>query len=321
MKNILIVDGMNMFIRSFVVVPTMDTNGYSIGGITGFLKSVKNLVKECSSDLVIIAWDGEGGSRRRRGIFEDYKAGRKIRLNRQEDMETQDESFVNMSTQMTKLKNLISLLGMIQVEAPEVEADDVIGMLCTLVFPDDRKVIVTSDRDMLQLVNSNTLVYSPTKKMYWGTNEIKENIGVLAENYIFVKSLMGDKSDNIPGVGGIGEKTAVKLFPFLAERQTSAEEIRQHAEQNKMTGAKYKAVLDNWERFLENIKLMQLSSPIISAQAARRVRISATEQKPRFVFTEFKLQLVRYGIQSVDIDTIPVFQGYKLRSEKLNVHT
>ena len=163
-----------MFIRSFVVVPTMDSNGDSIGGITGFLKSVKNLVKECSSDLVIVAWDGEGGSRRRRGIFADYKAGRKIRLNRQEDMETQDESFVNMHSQMKKLKNLISDLGMIQVEVEEVEADDVIGMLCKLIYPEDNKVVVTSDRDMLQLVDSKTIVYSPSKKTYWTKPQIVE---------------------------------------------------------------------------------------------------------------------------------------------------
>lgn len=315
--NVLIVDGMNLFIRCFVVVPTMDSDGNSIGGLTGFLKSLKNMVNDSKPDKVIVAWDGEGGSRRRRGIFAEYKEGRKVRLNRQDDMENQNESFKNMGSQMMKLKTLLGLLGVVQVEAPECEADDVIALICKFIFPDEQKVVLTSDRDMLQLVDDKTIVYSPTKKIYWSRNEVMEKIGVMAENYIFVKALMGDGSDNIKGLGGIGEKTAVKLFPFLAERPVTVEEIRQHCEANKEAGSKYRSVLEQWERFLENMKLMQLSSPIISAQAARTIRISTTEQKPRFVFTEFKLQLIRDGIQVIDQDLIGVFQGYKFRAEAL----
>jgi len=315
--NVLIVDGMNLFIRCFVVVPTMDSDGNSIGGLTGFLKSLKNMVNDSKPDKVIVAWDGEGGSRRRRGIFAEYKEGRKVRLNRQDDMENQNESFKNMGSQMMKLKTLLGLLGVVQVEAPECEADDVIALICKFIFPDEQKVVLTSDRDMLQLVDDKTIVYSPTKKIYWSRNEVMEKIGVMAENYIFVKALMGDGSDNIKGLGGIGEKTAVKLFPFLAERPATVEEIRQHCEANKEAGSKYRSVLEQWERFLENMKLMQLSSPIISAQAARTIRISTTEQKPRFVFTEFKLQLIRDGIQVIDQDLIGVFQGYKFRAEAL----
>jgi 5'-3' exonuclease len=313
--NVLIIDGMNLFIRCFVVVPTMDANGNSIGGLTGFLKSLKNMISESKPDRVIVAWDGEGGSRRRRGIFAEYKEGRKVRLNRQDDLENQDESFKNMGGQMTKLKTLLGLLGVLQVEAPECEADDVIALICKFIFPDDKKVVLTSDRDMLQLVDDNTIVYSPTKKIYWTKQTVVEKIGVLAENYIFVKALMGDGSDNVKGMGGIGEKTAVKLFPFLAERPVTVEEIRLHCEANRETGSKYRVVLDQWDHFLENMKLMQLSSPIISPQAARTIRISSTEQRPRFVFTEFKLQLIRDGIQVIDPDLIGVFKSYQFRAE------
>lgn len=312
---ILIVDGMNLFIRNFCVVPTMDTNGNSIGGLTGFLKGLKNMVKDCSPDKVIVAWDGEGGSARRRGIFAEYKAGRKVRLNREDDLESQDDSFKNMGAQLTKLRTLLGLLGVVQIDSPGIEADDVIAFLCRFVFPDDKKVVLTSDRDMLQLIDANTVVYSPTKKIYWTRPEMLEKVGVLPENYIYVKAMMGDGSDNIPGLGGIGEKTAVKLFPFLAERPSNVEEIRSHSEANVGTNPRYKGVLDKWERFLENVKLMQLSHPIISSQSARTIRISATEQKPRFVFTEFKLQLIRDGIQVIDQDLVGVFQSYRMRAE------
>jgi 5'-3' exonuclease len=314
-SKILIVDGMNLFIRCFVVVPTMDTNGAPIGGITGFMKSLKAMVRDVEPDRVIVCWDGEGGSRRRRGIMTEYKEGRKVRLNREHDFESPEDQQANMRSQVAKLKGFLELIGVVQVEAPEVEADDAIALICRFVYPDVEKVVLTSDRDMLQLVDAKTIVYSPTKKVYWTRAEMLEKVGVLPENYIFVKALMGDGSDNIKGLGGIGEKTAVKLFPFLAERETTAEEIFSHAEANVAKGTKYKSVLEQRGRFLENVKLMQLSNPIISPNAARTIRISATEQKSRFVFTEFKLGLIRHGIQIIDPDMIGVFQSLQRRAE------
>lgn len=312
--KVLIVDGMNLFIRCFVVVPTTDTNGEPVGGITGFLKSLKALVGDSAPSRVVVAWDGEGGSVRRRRIYKDYKEGRKVRLNRQEDMETQDESFVNMGSQVAKLKHLLSLLGVLNVEASGVEADDAIALICRYIYPDVDKVVLTSDRDMLQLVDSRTIVYSPTKRVYWSSDVVKEKTGVLPENYIYVKALMGDKSDNIEGLGGVGEKTAVKLFPFLGERPTDLQEIRDHAEANRGKSPRYTSVLDQWDRFLENVKLMQLSSPIINPSSATTIRNSATG-KPSFMFTELRLQLVRYGIQVVDPDLLGVFKAYKFRAE------
>ena len=315
--RILIVDGMNLFIRNFVVVPTMDLNGNSVGGLTGFIKSLKNMINESKAERVIVAWDGEGGSRRRRGIFAEYKAGRKVRLNREDDIESQDDSFKNMSSQLSKLKKLIELLGVIQVTADEVEADDVIALICRFIYPDEEKVVLTSDRDMFQLIDAKTVVYSPSRKEYYSRKDIIEKIGVLPENYIFVKALMGDKSDNVKGIGGVGEKTAVKLFPFLAERETNLDEIFSHSELNKDKSSKYKSIVEQREHILENVKLMQLSNPIISPSAARTIRISTLEQEPRFVFSEFKLQLLTNGIQALEQDTIGVFQAYKFRAEKL----
>jgi len=306
-----------MFIRCFVVVPTMDINGDPIGGIVGFIKSIKAQIRETLPDRVIVAWDGNGGSQRRRGVYSDYKAGRKVRLNREYDMESPDESKENMSSQLHKLKQFLELLGVIQIEVDDIEADDVIAFLCKFIFPDDQKVVVTSDKDMLQLVENKTIVYSPTKKIYWTRSEMMEKMSMLPENYIFVKALMGDASDNIKGLGGIGEKTALKLFPFLSDHETTLEEIRNHAETNIGQGTKYKSVIDNWDKLLENVKLMQLSNPVISSQSASTVRISATKQRPKFVFTEFKLELMKHGIQVVDADMFTVFKAYQHRAEAL----
>lgn len=81
-RKILIIDGLNNFIRNFVINPSTNQNGEPIGGVVGFMKTMKNIILETTPDLVVVAWDGEGGSRRRRGIFAEYKAGRKVRVNR-----------------------------------------------------------------------------------------------------------------------------------------------------------------------------------------------------------------------------------------------
>ncbi len=315
--KLLIIDGLNTFIRSFVVVPAMDVNGEAIGGIVGFLKSVKAQIREVLPDRVIVAWDGEGGSQRRRGVYSAYKEGRKVRLNRQYDMESQDDQKRNLGYQLMLLKQLLDLIGIIQIEVPNIEADDTIAFLCKFVYPDHDKVVLTSDKDMLQLVDDRTIVYSPTKKVYWSTSEMKEKMNVLPENWIYVKALCGDASDNVEGMGRIGEKTALKMYPFLSERPSDLKEIRAYTEANLGTGTKYKSVMEQWDRLVENVQLMQLSNPTISVQAVHMIRTSATAQKPRFVFTEFKLELSRFGIQVLDSDFIQVFQGYKHRAEAI----
>ena len=82
-NSILIIDGMNTFIRNFIVVPSMDTNGEPNGGVIGFLRSLKFLIREFKPSKVVIVWDGEGGSKKRRNIYIDYKSGRKPRTNRE----------------------------------------------------------------------------------------------------------------------------------------------------------------------------------------------------------------------------------------------
>lgn len=310
--KLLVVDGLNMFIRNFVKNPSTDSSGNQIGGVIGFMRGVSSLCSSWNPDKLIVAWDGEGGSRRRRGIFAEYKAGRKVRLNRPEELETQDESFKNMDWQLSLLRRLMGYLGAVQVQVDSVEADDVIALICKYVHDVDTKLVVSSDRDMLQLVDKDTCVYSPTKKVYWSTEEMVKEMHVLPENYVFVKALMGDGSDNIPGVGGIGEKTALKLFPFLSERQTSAAEILEHAEANREVVARYRSLLDSRERFLENVKLMQLSSPIIDPGSVYRIKTQLSVP-PNFNFAAFKLSLSNGGIQITDPNFIAPFQHLQRR--------
>lgn len=314
--NLLIIDGMNLFIRNFVVVPMMDANGNSIGGLTGFLRSMKAMIREVKPDLVFVVWDGEGGSRKRRGIFADYKAGRKVRLNRFMENENPEEQVENFGHQLKMVVDFLPSLGVIQLKSDDNEADDIIAFISRFVFSDNKKIILTSDRDMLQLVDSNTSVFSPTKKLYYTPSIVKEKTGVIPENYIYVKAMVGDPSDNISGIDGIGEKVAPKLFPQMSERPFTIAEIKQEASLHPKK-IRYKNIIDNWDHFLKNIELMQLSLPIISATSARNVRTKALTEIPSFSFSDVKLKLSLLGIQALDSDFMEVFHQYKLRTEKV----
>lgn len=313
---ILLIDGNNLFMRNYAVVPTLDEQGEPSGGVIGFMKSMKVQMRELGPSRVVVAWDGQGGSQRRRSIFSEYKAGRKVRVNRTYDFgETPERALRNMAEQMQTLKTLLEMVGVIQVEIPNIEADDTIAFACKLVLPDEEKVVVSSDKDLLQLVDEKTLIFSHSQNVYWSSAVVKEKLGVIPENYIYVKALSGDGGDNIKGLAGVGPKTVVKIFPFLVERPTTLDELFAHAEGNIAASPKYKAVLENKEMLRENVDLMQLSSPVLSAQAARTIRETVKDAQPKFNSTGLKLELTRRGLGGLGLDFFEIVKQYRIKAE------
>lgn len=308
--SLLLVDGLNCFLRNWCVVPQSTPNGDPIGGVIGFLRSLKMNIRDFHPSRAVVVWDGQGGSQRKRGIYADYKAGRKPRVNRECDDGSADASFANLKFQYAKLSGYLDCLGITQVEIESVEADDVVGFICRQIHQAEQKVIVSTDRDFLQLVDCFTSVYSPTKKKLYTQAAVREEWGVTAENFVFLKALMGDGSDNIKGVGGVGPKTALKLFPFLDGPQTTAEAILEHARTNLKAKPKFQAVVDGADVFIENLGLMELSTPNISAQSARAIRCSLDLQPPGYSSSALKLSLLRDGIQITDSDFFTVFESY-----------
>src|SRR6185369_3856711 len=153
---------------------------------------------------------------------------------------------------------------------------DVIGFLCAGFYSDKNKIVVSTDQDFLQLVDLHTIVYSPTRKLYFTSKNFQELEQVLPENYIYLKALNGDSSDNLKGIKGLGPKTLLKFFPILSERKTTLEEIKILAEGLVPTGKRekeiLKALLEQWEVIKTNLQLMQLTTPIISAQSVRVIK-------------------------------------------------
>lgn len=309
----LIFDGHNLFMRNYAVNPMMDQNGESIGGVIGTIRSIKHLINEVKPDRVFVVWDGPGGSKKRRGIFAEYKAGRKVRLNREFDSSGGVvEDADNMRQQMEQVKPLLRFLGVTQIEIGDIEADDVIAYLVGCLDPQP-KVVVSSDKDLWQLVSDKTTIYWPVKKTYITSDSMAAD-GCLPANWIFVKSLLGDSSDNIEGVRGVGPATVKKLFPELSQRPFTFAEFFQLVEERAQEHNKARTILEAKELVRKNVDLMQLTSPIISATAASVIR-NAAELHPVFNFTGFRLAMTMKGIQLTDTDLINTFRAYQMRSE------
>lgn len=309
--KILILDGHNTFIRNWMVVPSMNANGDPVGGIVGFIRTLKKMIREHSPTCVLVVWDGIGGSQKRRGVLSEYKEGRKPRANRTYDFESADDSRRNIDWQRAKVKLVLEVLGVRQIETSDVEADDVIAYASKWIFSDAQKVIVSTDRDFIQLVDDKTSVYSASKDVLWTPTQVMEKLGLLPENFIYMKCLTGDASDNIDGFDGFGPKTVVKLFPFLAERPVRLEEIIEHARLGA-SKPKYKSVIEGKDKLIMNYKLMQLSSPTMSIQTAHAAR-NAALTSARFNLTEFRLLLARESLPIEDKDLFEVFMQYGSR--------
>lgn len=298
MRKYIIIDGLNFFIRSFTVNPTMDVNGEHIGGLLGFLMGVNKLIRENNPTDVVVVWDGEGGSLKRRSLYKDYKAGRKPKLNREYDFENVDDQTKSFSHQVNLLNDYLNFLPVVTIKVDGLEADDVIAYLCNLVLDsNDEKIIVSSDKDFYQLLSNKVMMYVPTKKKYITTKELKDSINILPENFILMKALMGDNSDNIKGIKGIGEKTVIKLFPFLSEKISNIKDIFDYSNENKDKNNKYKSIINQSEIVINNISIMQLSCPIMNPTFAATIRKKVALKDTNYQPTALRIKMSRDGIQ------------------------
>ena len=180
-------------------------DGTPTGGVYGFAAIAMEIVKKLSPTKVVVAWDSKTSTSKRRALFKDYKAGR---------IKPGDDFYA----QIPLLEELVKNLGWTFIELDDYEADDIIGTLSREADEagDYETFIISSDLDMLQIVDDNTHMWRILKGF---TNieqidipEIEQKYGIKKSQFLDLKALKGDSSDNIPGVPGIGEKTAAKLL-------------------------------------------------------------------------------------------------------------
>ena len=271
--SVLLVDGMNLFIRVFSAIPTTNEDGIHVGGIVGFLRSLAFSINMIRPTRTIVVFDGKGGSNRRRKIFPQYKMGRKMsyRLNRAHDFLTREEEQKMMIRQLNRVVEYLECLPVTILNIENCEADDVIGYLSKHIYNDSKTTILSTDKDFLQLVDNNTRVYSPTKKKMYDETKVFEEYGIHPKNFLLFRMFDGDKSDGIPGVNGIGQKTLVKLFPFMeTNQQYTLEDIYRSAETQK--NPLCERVLQSKDLLDLNKQLMDLEDGIIGGQTKLKIK-------------------------------------------------
>ena len=302
-ERIMIIDGLNMFLRSYIVVPQIAKNGQPIGGTTGFLKSLQKLTREIKPTKIIICWDGRGGSRKRKQKNSNYKAGRSpIRLNRAFKVLTEEQEKENKVWQMQRIIDYLNNLPVIQLLADEVEADDIISYICRFSrFKNDQKVIVSSDKDFFQLLDETTILYRPIQKVILNRNKIVEQYGIHPNNFALARALVGDKSDNLVGIPGIGLKTVAKRFPFFKEeKDVYIDELIEFCENQESNIKAFSSVPLDEKLIKDNYSLMQLYSPSLSLQTKENIDWTIKEFECSFKKTNINIMMMQDGIQEIN---------------------
>ncbi len=276
--KVLIIDGLNTFIRVFSVIPTTNDDGVHVGGIVGFLRSIGYTINMIRPTRTIIVFDGKGGSNRRRKIYPEYKQNRKTkyRVNRSYDFASQEDEKQNMIMQLQRIVEYLDALPVTVLSYDNIEADDTIGYICRQVLTDSQITIMSTDKDFLQLANGRIKVWSPTKKKMYDEAAVLNEYGISSHNLIWYRVLDGDKSDNISGVRGLGLKTIQKKLPFLSEnRIVNIDEVIDVLPESKDT--------------IElNYKLMQLSDVDISGSTKTKIIERVNEPIQRLIKFQFE---------------------------------
>ena len=265
-NRVLIVDGLNLYLRAFAVNGALNDNGVPVGGLTGFLRSLAYAIREVNPTRVIIVYDGAGGSQRRRKIHPDYKSNRTPgkRITRWDAFKNATEEKEAMKIQFSRLLDYLDFLPINVISIDKIEADDTIAYIAHTLMNED-VTIMSSDQDFLQLVNDRITVWSPTKKKFYTPRMVMDDYGVPAHNFLMYKVLMGDKSDNIEGVKGLGPKKLPKIVPDLLTQNTlNLDFILEHA--GKGEEPMHKRIVESETQLKTNEELMDLKNPPISGE-------------------------------------------------------
>ncbi len=267
--HILIIDAMNMLIRSFSLLKAMNPSGTHIGGLVGFLRSLGYVTRIFDPTRVVIVWDGKGGSGNRQNIDPNYKAQRATaRITHWGLYDTREQEQEALIGQLFRTKDYLECLPLQQIVMEKLEADDIIAYLAKQASGNGKKVtIVSSDKDFFQLIDKNINIYAPVKKKTFTAENIVEEIKVLPQNYNIVKALLGDNSDNLPGVKGLGIKTIMSEWKsFSYDPLASLDNIWDHCE-TQMEGDKPKKIfakiIHSWDRVMKNYELMNLHESVL----------------------------------------------------------
>ena len=265
-ERILLIDGLNLFFRNFAVLQMVNPKGVHIGGLGGFFRSLGALIRQIQPHQVYMVFDGAGSSMNRKNIIPEYKSGRENqKITNWGAFDNVEEEHDSKVDQMVRIIQYLKTLPVKTVSIDKVEADDIIAYLShkALKQPGDKAFIVSSDKDFLQLISDDVVVYRPMEKKFYTKDHFQKTYNMSPQNFIIYKTLMGDSSDKIKGVKGLGEKKLHKLFPELSERDVSWQDILDICEKKLTEHIIYARILNEVNDLEKNYKVMDLSNPMM----------------------------------------------------------
>ena len=310
MKRVLVIDALNMFLRAFIVDPSLSNHGQPIGGIKGSIKILQKLVRMTKPNEIVICWDGPNGSQKRKSLNSGYKEGRKpLRLNRSVHNLTENEELQNKVWQQMQVFEYLNQMPIIQLILERVEADDIISYVCNSRHYDGwQKVIVSNDKDFLQLCDDETVVYRPTTDKIETKNTVIESLGVHPTNMALARAMDGDASDNLPGVSRVGMKTIATKLPFMKEDRTvTIDELLDYCESIDSKLKVYKNIAESKILIEHNYQMMQLYSPLISVQGKQVIDYALENFECEFNKTELLRLMMNDGFGELNWEELKTF--------------
>lgn len=274
MSKTLLVDGDNLFKIGFHGVKELYNDGAHVGGVYHFINTLRRFLDEHNHDKVVVFWDGDSNSSIRKAIYPQYKGNRRQDMN-----EYKYESYLQ---QKARVKTYLEEVFVRQVEMINNEADDLIAHYCKIAT-EEKIIIFSADKDLTQLISERVTIYSPIYKQYFknGDKISINKVDIPHQNVTVCKIFTGDKSDNIDGIEGLGEKTLVKLFPQMLEKSCTVEELLDNARNipqkkpikslsNILTGKTKSGILGE-EFYRINSKIVNLHEPLITDEGKQLV--------------------------------------------------
>ncbi len=245
MQKLILIDGSAYIFRAYYGLPPMNRpDGTPINAVFGFTNMLVKLIEDYREDKMIVVFDAARENFRNE-IFKDYKANR-------------GETPEDLIPQFEIIRECVDAFNIPQIEIEGYEADDIIATFCELSNKEKiQSIIVSSDKDLMQLVNENVTMLDPMKNKKIGIDQVVEKFGLPPEKVIQIQALTGDKVDNIPGAPGIGPKTALTLIEEFGDVQSlikNAIKIPQEKRRN--------VILDNKKEILISLELVKLKKDI-----------------------------------------------------------
>jgi len=266
-ERIILIDALNLFFRNFAVLGTINTDGSHVGGLGGFFRSLGALIKNLEADQVYVIFDGIGSSNNRKNLIPEYKSGRNIsRITNWDVFDSVEDESNSQIDQIVRIIQYLKTLPVKTTSIDKVEADDIIAYVGKKLSknPNNKIYIVSSDKDYLQLVEDNLIVYRPIEKKFYTPSVLKDEFGCPPSNFILYKLLMGDSSDKISGVKGLGPKKLYKYFPELRDEGLDLKGLLEISERKLKEHVIYARLLSDPQGLKNKYKIMDLSNPMIS---------------------------------------------------------